>query len=102
MEEINIDEFSKIDLRVAKIIEVLNISTGRNSSTEDKFPKRILTESFDSGFATALMAKDLKLYVESAQNADSPIFLCKTFLMEYGIICTKNGLIQISQKYTHI
>jgi len=70
----------KQGLDPAKIIEVLNISTGRNSSTEDKFPKRILTESFDSGFATALMAKDLKLYVESAQNADSPIFLSKNLL----------------------
>ena len=26
------------------------------------------------------MAKDLKLYVESAQNADSPIFLSKNLL----------------------
>ena len=63
-----------------KIIEVLNISTGRNTSTEDKFPKRILTETFDSGFATSLMAKDLTLYVDSAQKIGSPYFLSETLL----------------------
>ena len=50
------------------VIDVLNASTGRNTATSDKFPIRILTGSFDAGFHTALMAKDLRLYVESART----------------------------------
>ena len=46
---------------------VLDASSGRNTATSDKFPNRILTGTFDSGFHTALMAKDLRLYVESAR-----------------------------------
>ena len=62
------------------IIEVVNLSTGRNTSTEDKFPKRILPGTFDSGFATKLMAKDLTLYVESARAEGAPHLLSSTLL----------------------
>ena len=39
----------------------------------DKFPNRVLTGTYDAGFHTALMAKDLRLYVEIVRavgNAD--------------------------------
>jgi 3-hydroxyisobutyrate dehydrogenase-like beta-hydroxyacid dehydrogenase len=62
------------------IIDVLNLSSGRNSCTADKFPNRILPGTYDSGFATKLMAKDLTLYVESASAQGSPTFLSKTLL----------------------
>ena len=54
------------------VIDVLNASTGRNTATSDKFPNRVLTGAFDSGFQTALMAKDLRLYVESARACGAP------------------------------
>ena len=43
----------------ATMLAVLNVSTGRNSATVDKFPNRILTGTYDAGFHTALMAKDV-------------------------------------------
>jgi 3-hydroxyisobutyrate dehydrogenase-like beta-hydroxyacid dehydrogenase len=49
-------------LDLAVMLDVLNVSTGRNSATADKFPNRVLTGTFDAGFRTALMAKDLRLY----------------------------------------
>jgi 3-hydroxyisobutyrate dehydrogenase-like beta-hydroxyacid dehydrogenase len=49
-------------LDLAVMLDVLNVSTGRNSATVDKFPNRVLTGTFDAGFRTALMAKDLRLY----------------------------------------
>jgi len=67
-------------LKPEKVIEMVNLSTGRNTTTEDKFPKRILTETFDSGFATNLMAKDLKLYVKSAKDSHAPSFLSEILL----------------------
>lgn len=56
-------------LELETMISVLNAATGRNSATSDKFPKRILTGSFDAGFATALMTKDVVLYLEGVAAA---------------------------------
>ena len=44
-------------------LDVLNVSTGRNTATSDKFPNRILTGTFDAGFRMALMEKDVALYL---------------------------------------
>ena len=54
------------------ILSVLNVSSGRNTSTEDKFPKRILSGTFDAGFATALMSKDVSLYHDQVVKAKTP------------------------------
>lgn len=59
-----------LDMRV--MCDVLNVSTGRNSATADKFPNRIATGTFDAGFATALMAKDMRLYHAAAEEAGAP------------------------------
>jgi 3-hydroxyisobutyrate dehydrogenase len=55
-------------LDMAMMLDVLNASTGRNSATTDKFPNRVLTGTYDAGFHTALMAKDLRLYTEAARR----------------------------------
>jgi len=59
-------------LDMKAMLDVVNVSTGQNSATADKFPKRILTETFDAGFATALLTKDVKLFLENAQAAGTP------------------------------
>ena len=56
-------------LDLAMMLDVLNASTGRNSATVDKFPRRILTGTYDAGFHTALMAKDMRLYVDMVGRA---------------------------------
>lgn len=62
------------------MIEVLNSSTGRNNSTENKFEKFILSRSFASGFSLDLMIKDLTTAVELARDTETPIIfgsLCR-------------------------
>ena len=54
------------------LIDVINASTGRNNSTENKFAQFILNGKFNSGFALGLMAKDLTLAMEVAQACDVP------------------------------
>ncbi len=56
-------------LDMAVMVDVLNASTGRNSATVDKFPHRVMTGSYDAGFHTRLMAKDLRLYVDTVRAA---------------------------------
>ena len=56
-------------LDMKTLLDVVNVSTGQNTATLDKFPKRILTGTFDAGFATALLAKDIQLFLENATTA---------------------------------
>jgi 3-hydroxyisobutyrate dehydrogenase-like beta-hydroxyacid dehydrogenase len=50
------------------MIEVLNAGTGRNCASLDKFPRAILPGSYNGGFATGLLVKDLRLFAEEAQS----------------------------------
>lgn len=44
----------------AKVVEVLNASSGKNNATEVKMSQFILSGTFGSGFALGLMAKDIR------------------------------------------
>jgi 3-hydroxyisobutyrate dehydrogenase len=62
------------------LIDVINASTGRNNSTENKFAQFILNEKFNSGFALGLMAKDITLAMEVAGALDVPAELGRATL----------------------
>ncbi len=62
------------------LVDVINASTGRNNSTENKFAQFILNEKFNSGFALGLMAKDLSLAMEVADACDVPAELGRATL----------------------
>jgi 3-hydroxyisobutyrate dehydrogenase len=49
----------KFGLDPKTLIDVINASTGRNSTTERKIPQQVFTKAFASGFALALMTKDV-------------------------------------------
>ena len=63
----------KNNLDMKTMLQVLNVSTGKNSATLDKFPNRILTDTFDAAFRMSLMNKDIDLYLSEARNFDTPI-----------------------------
>jgi 3-hydroxyisobutyrate dehydrogenase len=62
----------RFDIDPHVLIKVINASTGRNNSTENKFEQFILNGKFNAGFAMALMAKDLTLAMELADACDVP------------------------------
>jgi len=49
------------------MIDVINAGSGMNTASRDKFPRSILPGSFDFGFATGLMVKDVRLCLEEAK-----------------------------------
>lgn len=63
----------KAGLDPARMIDVLNVSTGINSATRDKWPKSVLPRTFDFGFAAALSLKDTKLLLSEAEAAGVPL-----------------------------
>jgi len=57
------------DISMQTMLDILNVSTGRNSATDDKFPRRIMHGRYDAGFTARLQLKDIKLYLENARAA---------------------------------
>ena len=51
----------KAGLDPAVMIDVINAGSGMNTASRDKFPRSVLPRSFDFGFATGLMVKDVRL-----------------------------------------
>jgi 3-hydroxyisobutyrate dehydrogenase len=56
----------------ATMIDVFNVSTGRNNATEVKFHQHILSGTFGSGFSMALMAKDLGAAADMSVELGAP------------------------------
>jgi hypothetical protein len=65
-EAVTIGVKSGLDANV--MIDVINAGSGMNTASRDKFPRSILPRSFDFGFATGLMVKDVRLALEEAKS----------------------------------
>lgn len=63
----------KAGLDPALMIDIINAGSGRSTASESKFPKSILPRTFDFGFTTGLMYKDVKLCLEEAGAANVPM-----------------------------
>ena len=55
------------------LLDIINAGSGRNSATQDKFPRSILPGTFDFGFATGLSYKDVRLCVDEAESLGVPM-----------------------------
>ena len=55
------------------MLDIINAGSGRNSATQDKFPRAILPRTFDFGFATGLSYKDVGLCVDEAEAMGVPM-----------------------------
>jgi len=63
----------KAGLDPKQIIDVLNAGSGRNSASQDKFPRCVLPRTFDFGFAIGLLNKDVRLCMEEAESLGVPM-----------------------------
>jgi 3-hydroxyisobutyrate dehydrogenase-like beta-hydroxyacid dehydrogenase len=63
----------KAGLDPALMIDVINVSSGRNTASMDKFPKSILPRTFDYGFTNGLMDKDVRLCLQEAEALNVPM-----------------------------
>jgi 3-hydroxyisobutyrate dehydrogenase-like beta-hydroxyacid dehydrogenase len=60
-----------LDARV--LIDIINASSGRNSASQDKFPRAVLPGTFDFGFTTGLSYKDVRLCIDEAEAMGVPM-----------------------------
>lgn len=59
-------------LDMKTMLDVVNVSTGQNTATRDKFPQRILTGTYDAGFFAEHLNKDVQLYINEVHDAATP------------------------------
>lgn len=88
-EAVVVGQKAEIDPEI--LISVFNKSSGRNTATTDKFPKSVLNRSFDYGFRTGLMYKDVKLCVELAEELQIPMWLGTSVMQFWKYIMTQGG-----------
>jgi len=55
------------------LLDIINAGSGRNSATQDKFPRSVLPRTFDFGFATGLSYKDVRLCIDEAEALGVPM-----------------------------
>lgn len=66
---------TKAGLDPTTMIDVINAGSGRNSATQDKFPRCVLPRRFDFGFATELLYKDVKLCLMEGEALGIPMIV---------------------------
>ncbi len=54
----------KSGLDASVMVDVINAGSGMNTASRDKFPRAILPRTFDFGFTTGLMVKDVRLCLD--------------------------------------
>ena len=89
--------------------DVINVSSGRNSATQDKFPKSVLPGTFDFGFATGLSYKDVRLCVDEAETLGVPMVVgaaVRQFLAvtqaKYGPDSDFTSMARVVEEWAHV
>jgi 2-hydroxy-3-oxopropionate reductase len=57
------------------MVAVINAGSGRNSATEEKIPRSVLTRTFDFGFPVSGARKDIGLAIEECQAMGLPMIV---------------------------
>jgi 3-hydroxyisobutyrate dehydrogenase len=60
------------------MVDVINVSTGRNSATLDKVPRAVLPGTFDYGAKLSTMVKDVVLGLKEAEALGVPMWVHET------------------------
>jgi 3-hydroxyisobutyrate dehydrogenase len=59
----------KLGMNIPAMIDIFNIGNARSYATEVRFPKHILTDTYDMGYAYKSGYKDYRLILKSAEKA---------------------------------
>ncbi|OZI20972.1 oxidoreductase [Bordetella genomosp. 9] len=89
----------KAGLDAKTMLDVINSGSGRNTASQDKFPRAVLTGTFDIGFAARLAYKDVRLCVDEAEAIGVPMVVgsaVREMLVLAQAMCGENA------DYTHV
>jgi 3-hydroxyisobutyrate dehydrogenase len=75
----------KAGLEPNKVIDVLQVSSGRSWATDYKFPRYVLPRTFDDGFRLKLLNKDLNILTKLAKDLNAPAFIANVVQQIIGL-----------------
>jgi hypothetical protein len=81
----------KAGLDPSIMLDVINAGSGRNTATEDKFPRRVLPGTFDLGFTSGLMMKDVGLALAEAGALGVPMHIAEAVARALELTCREVG-----------
>jgi len=67
----------RFGLDPAVATDIINASSGMNNTTKNKVRQQMLNSVFGAGFATSLMAKDVRTALEVVESTDTPADLAR-------------------------
>tara|TARA_B110000196_G_scaffold302035_1_gene296667 strand:- start:1654 stop:2532 length:879 start_codon:yes stop_codon:yes gene_type:complete len=70
-------------LDIEQMCDVINVSTGVNSASRDKFPSQVVTGQYDAGFTNSLMLKDIELFLEGCEKSDTASVVANTIVNQW-------------------
>jgi 3-hydroxyisobutyrate dehydrogenase-like beta-hydroxyacid dehydrogenase len=73
------------------MLDVINAGSGRNTATEDKFPRLVLPGTFNLGFTNGLMMKDVGLALSEAQALGVPMDIAQAVARALRLACEEIG-----------
>jgi 3-hydroxyisobutyrate dehydrogenase-like beta-hydroxyacid dehydrogenase len=82
---------AKAGLDAKTMLDVINVSSGRNTATLEKFPRSVLPRTFDFGFTTGLSYKDVSLCLDEAEAMGVPTIVGSAVRQFLGITSTLFG-----------
>ena len=82
---------TKAGLRLESMLEVINASSGRSFATEKIIPVTLPNRTFDFGFRTELMYKDVRLCLEEAENRGVSMWLGSSVKQVWSHAMTQGG-----------
>ena len=81
----------KAGLKPSQMCDIINSGSGRNSATQDKFPRSVIPRTFDFGFATGLSYKDVRLCLQEADELGVPMVAGAAVLQMLAVTKAKYG-----------
>jgi len=82
---------AKVGIDPQLMLDAINAGSGRNTATQEKFPRSILTGTFDFGFGMGLAHKDVKLCVDEADKLGVPMFVGSAVRELYAVARSTQG-----------
>jgi 3-hydroxyisobutyrate dehydrogenase-like beta-hydroxyacid dehydrogenase len=82
---------AKAGLDLDTLTDVINAGSGRNSATEEKIPKSVLTRKFDFGFPISGACKDISLAIEECQAMGLPMIVGSAARQLYQFAYNQGG-----------
>jgi 3-hydroxyisobutyrate dehydrogenase-like beta-hydroxyacid dehydrogenase len=84
----------KMGVNAQKMLNVINLGSGRSAASETKFPQQVLSRKFSPGFSLSLMCKDVGIALDMAHKAQMPVSVASAVyeLWKHGVAMGKGHM----------